>query len=55
MAKLSAVEGIVETAVHFQKTDPLDDVQSIEREGDERGLNTGAFLAACWIKPESWP
>jgi len=41
---------LVETAVHFQKTDPLDDAQRIEREGRERGLKTGAFVAACWIK-----
>jgi len=51
MAQLSLVEGIVETAVHFEKTDPLDDVQRIEREGEERGLKTGAFVAACGIKP----
>lgn len=51
MAQLSPVKGIVETAVHFEKTDPLDDAQRIEREGTERGLKTGAFVAACWIKP----
>jgi len=51
MAELSPVEGIVETAVHFEKADDLDDAQKIEREGRERGLNTGAFVATCWIKP----
>jgi hypothetical protein len=51
MAQLSPVQGIVETAVHFENTDPLDYAQRIEREGRERGLNTGAFVAACWIKP----
>ena len=51
MAQLSPVQGIVETAVHFEKTDSLGDAQKIEREGRERGLNTGAFVAACWIKP----
>jgi hypothetical protein len=45
------VEGIVETAVHFEKTDDLDFAQKIEGEGRERELNTGAFVAACWIKP----
>jgi len=51
MTQLSPVKGIVETAVHFEKTDRLDDAQRIEREGRERGLHTGAFAAACWIKP----
>jgi ubiquinone/menaquinone biosynthesis C-methylase UbiE len=51
IAGLSPVEGIVETAIHFQKTDDLDLAHKIEREGRERGLNTGAFLAARWIKP----
>jgi len=51
MAALSAVKGVIETAVHFEKTDDLDVAQKIEREGRERGLNTGAFVAACWTKP----
>jgi ubiquinone/menaquinone biosynthesis C-methylase UbiE len=51
MAELSRVEGIVETAVHFEKTDDLEVAQKIEREGRERGIKTGAFLAACWMKP----
>ena len=51
MAALSPVKGVIETAVHFQKTDDLDVAQKIEREGRERGLNTGAFVAACWTKP----
>jgi ubiquinone/menaquinone biosynthesis C-methylase UbiE len=51
MAALSPVKGVIETAVHFEKTDDLDLAQKIEREGRERGLNTGAFVAACWTKP----
>jgi ubiquinone/menaquinone biosynthesis C-methylase UbiE len=51
IAALSPVEGIIETAIHFQKTDDPDLAQRLEREGRERGLNTGAFLAARWIKP----
>jgi len=51
MAGLSRVEGIIETAIHFEKTDDLDLAQKIEREGRESGLSTGALLAACWIKP----
>jgi SAM-dependent methyltransferase len=51
MAELSPVEGIVETAVHFEKTDDLDFAQKVEREGREKALKTGAFLAVRWIKP----
>lgn len=51
MAELSPVEGIVQTAVHFEKTDDLDLARKIEREGMDRGLKTGAFLAVRWIKP----
>jgi ubiquinone/menaquinone biosynthesis C-methylase UbiE len=55
IAGLSPVKGLVQTAIHFQKTDDLDLAQKIESEGRERGLNTGAFLAARWIKPEQRP
>jgi hypothetical protein len=50
IAALSPVEGIIETAIHFQKTDAPDLAQKAEKEGRERGLNTG-FLAVRWIKP----
>jgi hypothetical protein len=49
---LSPVEGIVETAIHFEKNDDLEIVQKIEKLGSKKGLNTGAFLAARWLKPE---
>jgi len=52
MAGLSPVKGTVQTVIHFQKTDDLDLARKVEREGRERGLNTGAFVAARWIKPE---
>lgn len=48
---LSPVEGIVQTAIHFEKKDDPDIVPKIEKSGSERGLNTGAFLSARWIKP----
>ena len=51
MAELSPVKGVIETAVHFEKSDDPDVAQKIEKEGRERGLNTGAFVAACWTKP----
>jgi ubiquinone/menaquinone biosynthesis C-methylase UbiE len=49
---LSPVEGIVETAIHFEKNDDLEIVPKIEQLGNEKGLNTGAFLIARWLKPE---
>lgn len=49
---LSPVEGIVETAIHFEKNDGLEIVPKIEKLGSKKGLKTGAFLAARWLKPE---
>jgi ubiquinone/menaquinone biosynthesis C-methylase UbiE len=51
MAGLSSVEGIVRTAIHFEKNDDPEIATKIEKSGSERNLNTGAFLAARWIKP----
>jgi hypothetical protein len=51
MKGLSPVEGIVHTAIHFEKNDNPDIAPKIETSGSKRGLNTGAFLAARWIKP----
>jgi ubiquinone/menaquinone biosynthesis C-methylase UbiE len=48
---LSPVGGIVQTAIHFKKDDDLDLAPEIEEEGREKGLDTGAFVAACWITP----
>jgi hypothetical protein len=45
------VKGVIRTAVHFAKEeDPVQAVQ-IEEEGQRRGVKTGAFLVARWIKP----
>lgn len=43
------VPGIVRTAVHFGKEDDPATFDKSERAG--RGLDTGAFVAACWVKP----
>lgn len=48
---LSPLEGMVETTIHFQKDDDPDIAREIEKAGRERGLDTGAFLVARWIKP----
>jgi len=52
VAGLSPVQGIIRTAIHFKKDDDLALAPEIEMEGRERGLNTGAFLAARWRKPK---
>jgi ubiquinone/menaquinone biosynthesis C-methylase UbiE len=51
LAGLLSVEGTVETAIHFRKTDEPEVAMQREEEGRVRGLNTGAFVAACWRKP----
>jgi ubiquinone/menaquinone biosynthesis C-methylase UbiE len=43
------VSGIVRTAVHFGKEDDPTTFDRSEREGE--GLDTGAFVAARWLKP----
>ena len=51
MKGLSSENSIVRTAIHFEKNDDPEMVPKIEKSGSERNLNTGAFLAARWIKP----
>ena len=51
LASLAPVRGVTRTAVHFRKEDDPNRAAEIEQEGRRRGLNTGAFLAACWAKP----
>jgi len=51
MRRLVPVEGVVKTAIHFQKEEDPDRASEIEKEGQNRKLSTGAFLAACWVKP----
>jgi len=51
MIRLSPVQGMVQTAIHFEKNDEPEVAPKIEESGRENGLKTGAFLAARWIKP----
>lgn len=51
MRAIAPGDGVVKTAIHFQKDDDLRRVPEIERDGRMRGLDTGAFLAARWEKP----
>lgn len=41
--------GIIKTAIHFQKDEPVENIVQLEEAGNESGLETGAFLAAQWI------
>ena len=36
------------TAIHFRKDDPPEAIPAIERLGQERNLDTGAFVAIAW-------
>jgi ubiquinone/menaquinone biosynthesis C-methylase UbiE len=51
LRSLAPVNGMIRTAIHFQKEDDPDRVPEIELDGQRKGLNTGAFLVARWEKP----
>jgi ubiquinone/menaquinone biosynthesis C-methylase UbiE len=51
---LSPVEGIIKTAIHFQKTDAPDQAIKSEKKGQSQALNTGAFIVARWQKPKKY-
>jgi ubiquinone/menaquinone biosynthesis C-methylase UbiE len=51
MRAMVSVDTVVKTAIHFQKDEDPVKVPEIEREGQKRKLDTGAFLAVRWIKP----
>jgi ubiquinone/menaquinone biosynthesis C-methylase UbiE len=51
MRALAPVDGVVNTAIHFLKDDDPSRVPEIERAGNKKGLDTGAFVAARWVKP----
>jgi ubiquinone/menaquinone biosynthesis C-methylase UbiE len=47
---LAPVKGVVRTAIHFRKEDDPAHAPDIEKEGQRKGLNTGAFVVGCWQK-----
>jgi ubiquinone/menaquinone biosynthesis C-methylase UbiE len=47
---VAPVNGVVRTAIHFQKEDDPAHAPDIEKEGQRKGLNTGAFVVGCWQK-----
>ena len=49
--RLAPVDGVLKTAIHFQKGENPDRAPEIEKEGQTLNLNTGAFLAVSWVKP----
>ena len=51
MRAIAPVGGTVKTAIHFLKDDDPRTAPEIERSGQKRDLDTGAFLAARWVKP----
>jgi len=50
LSSLAPVEGVVKTAIHFQKEDDPEKAIEIEQEGQRRNLSTGAFVAVRWEK-----
>jgi ubiquinone/menaquinone biosynthesis C-methylase UbiE len=50
LSSLASMEGVVKTAIHFQKEEDPERAIVIEQEGQRRNLNTGAFVAVRWEK-----
>jgi ubiquinone/menaquinone biosynthesis C-methylase UbiE len=53
LLNLSPVDGVVKTAIHFQKDDHPEEAEKIENNGQAKGLETGAFAVVRWEKPHS--
>ena len=51
LLSLAPVEGMVRTAIHFGKEENPNRAPAVESEGQRKGLDTGAFVAARWEKP----
>lgn len=51
MRDLLPLDCTIRTAIHFPKDEAPENACGIEAEGRSRGLETGAFLAARWVKP----
>jgi len=51
LLSLTPIQGTIRTAIHFRKEDAPEKARDIEKEGREKGLPTGAFVAARWEKP----
>ena len=53
LKSLSPAEGAVKTAIHFQKDDDPEVAEKLEKDGQAKGLETGAFAVVLWEKPRS--
>jgi ubiquinone/menaquinone biosynthesis C-methylase UbiE len=51
LRSLAPVGSLIKTAIHFQREEDPAHAPEIEREGQRKGLNTGAFVAVRWEKP----
>jgi ubiquinone/menaquinone biosynthesis C-methylase UbiE len=51
LLSLTPIHGEARTAIHFRKEENPELAPGIEQEGVKRGLKTGAFVAARWVKP----
>ena len=51
LRSLAPAEGVVKTAIHFQKEEDPNHADEIEREGNQKNLDTGAFVVMRWEKP----
>ena len=49
--KISPVQPLIKSAIHFQKDDEPFHARKIEKQGQADDLDTGAFLVARWEKP----
>jgi ubiquinone/menaquinone biosynthesis C-methylase UbiE len=50
MSALAPVDGTVKSAIHFLKDEDPQRAPEVERDGQKQGLDTGAFVAARWVK-----
>jgi ubiquinone/menaquinone biosynthesis C-methylase UbiE len=50
ICKIIPNNSVIKTAIHFQKDEPVEKIAKIEEAGNTLQLETGAFLAAKWIK-----
>ena len=51
ISALTPVKGTLKTAIFFKREDPLDLAGVKEEKGQSAGLDTGAFIAVRWRKP----
>lgn len=51
LSDIVPLEGVVKTAIHFQRNDDPKRAMAIESEGQQKGLRTGAFVIGRWVKP----